>query len=170
MRNQRGFTLVEIMVAVGVLAVLLVVGVGSFREVTRNSRVRAQANKVVSAMNLARSEALKRSLPVTVCPSADGADCDGATDWAGNLIVFVDRETAGAVDDDDLLVQQFDASSPGITVDSSEDFVQFTGSGLTNLAAAATVDIHHEDCTGTGARRINISVAGRSASSAVECP
>jgi type IV fimbrial biogenesis protein FimT len=170
MRKAAGFTLVELMTAIAILALVMMIGVGSFREVTRHSRLRAQNNKVVGAFALARSEAVKRSRPVSVCPSANGADCDGSNDWAGDVIVFVDRETPGAVDADDELVQTFDAASPGVTVDSSVEFVQYQGSGLTNLAETATVDIYNEGCSGPQARRVSVTVAGRTASTVVECP
>ena len=78
---QRGFTLLELMITVAVLAILLSLGVPSFAETIRNNRVAAQTNELVTALSLARSEASKRGMPVSVCAGA--AACGGAAGvWA----------------------------------------------------------------------------------------
>src|SRR5690606_25670853 len=62
----RGFSLLELMVALTVLGILLGVGVPSFATLTQNNRVTTQTNELVSALNLARSEAIRRGAPTTV--------------------------------------------------------------------------------------------------------
>ena len=66
-----GFTLVELMVAVAVLAVLLVIAVPSFKRLTLSNRLSTTANDVVLAVNTARIEAIKRNATTLVC--SDGS-------------------------------------------------------------------------------------------------
>ena len=78
-KAQRGFTIIELMMTVTVLALLLGIAVPSFMETVRNNRIISQNNELISSLNLARSEALKRSGSVSVCASADQATCSGRT-------------------------------------------------------------------------------------------
>lgn len=94
--RQAGFTVIELMFTVIVLAVLLGIGVPNFRDFVRNSRMTSSANDFMADVSLARSEAVKRRQPVLLCSSADpmAADPDcvdpddppAFTGW----IVFVD--------------------------------------------------------------------------------
>jgi type IV fimbrial biogenesis protein FimT len=67
----RGFTLLELMVTLAVLAVLITVGIPAFAELVQNNRVTAQTNELVSALNVARSEAVKRGRNVQVVVAAE---------------------------------------------------------------------------------------------------
>ena len=82
----RGFTLVELMVALSVLAVLMMMAVPSFRDAGLPSQLRSVANALVGATQLARSEAIKRNAVVTLCVSPDGAAC-GTGNWQQGWIV-----------------------------------------------------------------------------------
>jgi type IV fimbrial biogenesis protein FimT len=97
--KQTGFTLIELMFTVVVLAVLLGIGVPNFRDFVRNSRMTAAANDLLADLNLARSEAVKRRVPVTLCKSTDGASCSAASDTTPfrRWIVFVDDANPAAV-------------------------------------------------------------------------
>jgi type IV fimbrial biogenesis protein FimT len=85
-RQQRGFTLVEMLAAIAILAVLLVLAAPSFTNASLPSKLRSVANSLVGAAQLARSEAIKRDAVVTLCVSADGATC-GAGNWSQGWIV-----------------------------------------------------------------------------------
>ena len=83
-KAQRGFTIIELMMTVTVLALLLGIAVPSFMETVRNNRIISQNNELISSLNLARSEALKRGGSVSVCASADQATCSGSTESVPN--------------------------------------------------------------------------------------
>ena len=100
--KQPGFTLIEMMLAISVLAVLLAVGVPNFRDFVRNSRMTSAANDVLSDFNLARSEAVKRRVPVTLCKSQNGSACDtDNTDPFESWIIFVDDANPAAASGND---------------------------------------------------------------------
>jgi type IV fimbrial biogenesis protein FimT len=94
MRENRGFTLVELMVALAVLAILVSLAVPSMRDMILRNRVATTTNVLVSATALARSEAVMRSVPVMVCnssnPDSSTPTCSTGSSWADGSIVFVD--------------------------------------------------------------------------------
>jgi len=67
-RTQRGFTLIEMMVTVTIIAVMLGVGVPSFRNFIAGQKVKSASHDLMTALVLARSEAIKRNADVTVAP------------------------------------------------------------------------------------------------------
>jgi type IV fimbrial biogenesis protein FimT len=167
-RAQRGFTLIELMTAFTVLAVLLGLAIPTFLNVIRNNRVTTQTNDLVSALNYARSEALKRSNTVTACSSTDGASCAGATDWSTGWIVFTDINSNGTLDGADVRLQQWPATTGGITLNSTtRPFVRYGSSGMSS--GAETFSLLKPGCTGNYARRITISTTGRIGTAVVAC-
>jgi type IV fimbrial biogenesis protein FimT len=83
---QRGFTLVELMVTVSIVAILAMIAVPSYNEAMLGSKLNTLANNFVASAQLARSEAIKRNTPVTLCASADGTSCGG--NWRDGWVVL----------------------------------------------------------------------------------
>lgn len=77
-RCLRGFTIVELMVTVAVAAILLMIAVPSFRNITLANRLNAAANGLVNAINLARMEAVKRNSSTQFCSNSTGANTSDA--------------------------------------------------------------------------------------------
>ncbi len=129
-RRGRGLTLIELMVALAVLVILLTVAVPGMRNFVKNNRLTAAANDLAASMALARSEAVRRGRPVTVCSSSGGAACDGAA-WAEGWIVFVDQGTPGTVDGSDEVVRVFGKAGDGVTIDlGGMSYVRFLPTGM----------------------------------------
>jgi len=84
----RGFTLVELMVTVTVLAILLAIAVPSFDGVRVSNRLTGYATALATSSQLARSEAIKRDAAVTLCASANGTACDASGGWEAGWIVI----------------------------------------------------------------------------------
>lgn len=84
-----GFTLVELMVTVAILAILLAIAAPSFTGTIRDTGARAVAQQLVSALNLARSEAVMRRASVQVCPrNADATACEPRAGWKSGWLVI----------------------------------------------------------------------------------
>lgn len=100
MRKESGITLLELLIALAVASVLLSAGVPGFRNVILDNRLVSQANEFVTAVNLARSSAVRYQRNATVCASAnfDAAvpTCAAGTDWSTGWIVWVDKDRDGA--------------------------------------------------------------------------
>lgn len=107
-----GFTLIELMVTLAVAAVILATAVPSFQTLMVNNRLATQSNQLVTALNLARSEAVKRNTLVTVCksanPTATPPACTTAGNWEQGWVVFTDGDTVGTIDGNDTVIRVFD--------------------------------------------------------------
>ncbi|WP_045727374.1 Tfp pilus assembly protein FimT/FimU [Xanthomonas sp. GPE 39] len=89
--RQRGFTVVELMVTIAILAILVALAVPSFTALMRSNRLTSTANELVAALQLTRSEAVRLNGGVSLCRSADGNACaNAAGNWAQFLIVTRD--------------------------------------------------------------------------------
>lgn len=71
-RTEKGFTLIELVVAIAIVAVLLAVGVPSLRDMVVSQRVRSAANSLYSDLTFARSEAIKRNVQVSIVRAEGG--------------------------------------------------------------------------------------------------
>lgn len=93
--KQRGFNLMELMIVVAIASVLLALAVPSFQATIRSNRLSAQINEFIYTLKFARTESIKRGLPVTVCRSTNQTACTpgGGNGWEGGWIGFV--EVAG---------------------------------------------------------------------------
>ncbi len=89
-RAQQGMTLIELMIVLSIAALLLMMSAPSFNESIRRNRLQTQLGDMASAVAFARSEAVVRGEPVSICASADGASCSGG-DWKEGWVVFVDN-------------------------------------------------------------------------------
>ena len=102
----RGFTLIELMVTLGVSAIVLSLGVPGFQGLVRDNRMTTQYNYFVTILNIARSESIKRGIKVTVCKrSSAGNNCDNNTNWENGWIVFTDPDDNGTVDSGETIIR-----------------------------------------------------------------
>jgi len=100
-KKSAGFTLIELIVTVSIVAILMSIAVPSFKNMIDSNRLSTGTNELVSALILARSEALKRGQRVTVCTSADSTNCSGNNDFGQGWLVFEDCNDNGIVDTGD---------------------------------------------------------------------
>ena len=100
MNRKAGFTLIELIITVALAAIIVTIGIPSFRTAILNNSRTAQVNEFVGVLNLARSEAAKRGIRVTICRSSDGATCaaDSTSIWENGWIVWVDQDGDGTLD------------------------------------------------------------------------
>lgn len=165
--SSRGFTLVELLVTVAVLSILLAVAVPSFQSFLANNRMASQANDLITALNLARSEAIRRSANVTVCASSTGTTCTGG--WAQGWIV---RDAGGTP----IRVQRALGGSSTLTGGTDvASTITYTSSGRTTIATGATststtLTLCPPASSGAQGRAIQIERTGRVRVTAVSCP
>src|SRR5688572_9547660 len=84
--TEGGFTLIEMMIVISLIAILMAIAVPSFRDASLSSQLRSTANELVAGAMLARSEAIKRNAIVTMCVSSSGTACTGGS-WEQGWIV-----------------------------------------------------------------------------------
>lgn len=164
-RANRGFTLVELLVTMAVAAILLAIAVPNYQNFVLNSRMTSQSNDLLSALQLARSEAIKRNMRVSVCKSAGGGICTAAGTWAQGWMVFDDGGVAGTVDGTDQPLQVYGPLAGTGTIDASanvSNFISYLPAGTTALAAGTTATLTLcSGVAGMDGRDIEIAAAGR---------
>jgi type IV fimbrial biogenesis protein FimT len=97
-RRSMGFTVIELMVVVAIIAIITIFGIPSYKSVTTQNRMAGEINDLTTDIELARSTAVKQGLPVTICPSTDPTaspsgttpSCTASSEWNTGWIVFVD--------------------------------------------------------------------------------
>lgn len=108
MRKESGITLLELLITLAVASLLLSAGVPGFRNVILDNRLASEANEFVTAVNLARSAAVRYQRNATVCASTnfDAAvpTCAAGTDWSNGWIVWVDKDRDSATDANEIVI------------------------------------------------------------------
>ena len=164
--SEGGFTLIELMVALTILAVLTVVAAPSFNDALLSNRLAGYANNFNASAQLARSEAIKRNATVLICRSSDGTSCASTGTWQQGWIVFHDANNNGAVDSGEAILQvqqaissdyHFTTTSTGTSYALKFQSVGGTADNATLLLCRATPSPGRQE------RTISITATGRTA-------
>lgn len=156
---ERGFTLLELMVTAAVAAILLTAGVPGFLSFIQNNRATTHTNDLVTALNLGRSEAIRRGAPVLVCSSSDGAACSDSNDWSSGWVVIT---PAGQ------LIRSWPERTGGTGVLAGNvTEVRFQPRG--SVAAAGALEVRLPGCTGNQGRDVAVNAPGRISVARVDC-
>ena len=198
MKKHTGFTLIELMITLAIVGVLLLVGLPSLKTTMQGNQVVAATNELLSALHVARSEAIKLNSRVSICPTAgDGTtDCDGS-DWSNGWVVFVDgADPAGNLEhsgaactapNTDCLLRIHDAFTDDLlsirAIDSGDNAISsftFTSRGLpkttTGGSQSGNFSVCSLDSSGNvvDSRAVVLSLSGRvrisDNSAVITCP
>lgn len=168
MNRQSGFTLIELMVTLAVLAILLTVAAPSFRETIQNNRITAQANELVTALNLGRNEAVKRGQTVTVCASSTGNSCVGS--WTGGWLVMTDANGDAVVNGTDSVLRVWEGLTGSTSAAASTNTLSYNRLGALISGGIVTLNLSIPNCTGMQRRNITVSNTGRISVVRNACP
>ena len=166
--GRLGYTLMELMVTITIAGILLSIAIPNFTSIISSNRLTTYANELVTALNFARSEAIKRAVQVTV------RNKGASKHWESGWTVFVDNDASNNFNDDgdatlcevgeDCLLRTFDALPSGYTITTGnsayKDYASYVSSGHSKSGVVDTFKL----CKGTDktiSRQIIISSIGR---------
>ncbi|MTW22384.1 GspH/FimT family pseudopilin [Allochromatium palmeri] len=103
MNKHQGFTIIELMITVALALIVLTIGVPNFRSIIQNNRATTITNDLVTALQTARSEAIKQRKHATVCRrNNSGTGCENGVDWSAGWLVWRDDDGDDTLDNDEI--------------------------------------------------------------------
>ncbi len=132
-----GFTLVELVIALAIGAILAAAAAPAFTDLVRTTRLSSQLNQFVRAVNFGRMEAIKRGRPASICVR-NGDSCGTRRPWRDGWLVFVDEDNDNEVDRDELLLSR-EALPDGysLTPNVNLDVFRFSATGRVRRGSGA---------------------------------
>jgi type IV fimbrial biogenesis protein FimT len=167
----RGFSLLELVIVMGIAGILLTIAIPSYRYVTSSNRVSAEINGLLGDLQFARAEAIKEGLPVTVCISADGASCAnvaGTPAWNTGWIIFSDtngNERVDAGEGPPLRIQNAFTGADTFTANNQISAITFNREGFATANASLAnndtlLTLHTSPVSNASTRCLSVLSAG----------
>lgn len=166
-----GVTLIELIVTISIAAILIGIAIPSFTSIINSTRLTTYANDLVTSLNLARSEAVKRGVQVTVKRKGSASQ-----NWDSGWDIFTDLNGNSALDAADTLLRTFPALTNGFTLrtgaTSYKDFAAYLPSGLSLSISGDTFRLCDSSADTANSRAIIINAVGRPTTSkgTAACP
>ncbi len=170
-KADAGFTLIELMVTLSIAAILMMVAAPNMSAFKRNSELSSLSNTMLSAINAARGEAMKRGMSAYIIPA------DGGNDWSVGWVVFVDKNRNQVYDGESTDQLVFKQAAPAAyfkfsgnrSIGESPAYIRFDASGYPKAkdggSGNATFTIERNDLTSSmlyeNTRRVKIDIVGR---------
>jgi type IV fimbrial biogenesis protein FimT len=158
-RRWQGYTLLELIFSLGLVATTLAWGVPSFGALLRDAARTREVNQFLQAVYVARSEAIKRNGVVSLCPSRNGTTCSPSATWNSGWLIFVnlDRDSPAARDSGEPLLRVYQPWETG-HITSNRSTLSFRPFGQMGVTATVTFC---DDRGSRAARAVIISQTGR---------
>lgn len=151
-KSSVGFTLIELMVTLLVLAILLTIAIPSFRTFILNNRLSTDVDSLVNALNYTRSIALTNNSNVLICPFSAANSTACGNNWGAGWIVVTQPSTGTGV-----LIKSQQNASTGPTIGANNNSITFNFLGLaTNQTNFSFCDTRG----GTYARSVEVMTTG----------
>lgn len=166
--HEAGLTLVELLIVITLVAILMGIGVPSYRYVTTSNRMATEVNSLLGDLQYARSEAAREGQFVTVCAaqSTSTPTCAAATtaNWQNGWIIFSDINNDGTIQtgtEPVLRIRNAFSSSDTLVSNPATGAVTFNRDGFAHLGNANTrFTLLDSSTNSTYARCLDIKQAG----------
>jgi type IV fimbrial biogenesis protein FimT len=139
-----GFTLIEAMVVVSILAILAAIATPNMSRFLQSRQTESAARNISNDALFARGEAIKRNGPILLCAgiSGDCAATPSSTDWMNGWRVCYDKNADGACDEgtdsDPNPIRVRDAVNVNVTLEGPASRLQFNADGTMGASVAAS--------------------------------
>ena len=159
-KNTQGFTALELLVTMVIVAILLSAGVPAFKNYSWNLRMKTAQDSLQTDLVLARRQAINLNTQTVTCPSQTPGTCSGTTDWHNGWIVFADLNTDRQRQTGEPLLKQSSAVEfVNIISPASRTYVRFYPNGS---APGSNMTIRFCDDRGAPfAGKLSVSNSGR---------
>ena len=164
---ERGFSLIELLMTIAIAAIIGGLAAPSFKKMMAANRIQTGASALQGDMMYARTEAVKRGSPVSICPSTDQATCSTANAWQNGWIVFVDPTAAGTVPTGGTPLKVRQALPGGATIvaappPATQNAIIFNREGFTTNLGTAQVafTFHTSDNYANATRCVLVNFGG----------
>ncbi|MCF7750847.1 GspH/FimT family pseudopilin [Bacillus subtilis subsp. subtilis] len=160
MRPSKGFTLIELMVTIAVVAILAAIAFPSFQSTLRSNRVASGSNEASGLVALARSEAIRNKRGGGVCGSATGTSCDGS--WNKGMLAWADVNGDGSYSTGEVVLR-YVAVNPALqTAGPDATAIAFDARGRRRGADAQEISLQPSNCgTQLLRRRLTVNASGQ---------
>jgi type IV fimbrial biogenesis protein FimT len=164
-RTMPGFTMVELATVMSIVAILMAIGVPSYRYVTTSNRMSSEINALLGDLQFARAEAIKEGQSVTVCATTDGSTCTtGGVAWQGGWLVFTDTNGNTTVDvatETILRVQKPLSNLDTLQADNTIRAIMFNRAGfVSGLPLGGTLTLHDSSSAAAYTRCLSFTIIG----------
>jgi type IV fimbrial biogenesis protein FimT len=153
----KGTTLIELMMVVGILAILGTLGVPSFLSIITKSRIMSETNQLNGLIRFARFKAIEQAQLTVLCPTSDYSVCNN--DWNAPKIVFIDANHNNERDPQESMLMSMPKSNSSNQIYSRNKALKFYESGIT--ASPASVRICPNSKEAQYARLLTVSLQGK---------
>ena len=114
--GHRGFTLINLMLSLAIASLAMAIGVPAFKSLSARAEQTSEINSLARHLQLTRSYAIKTGTNHVLCPSSNGSDCLGSSQWDQGYILFEDTDRDGARGTGEKLLHAYRSNS-GIAID-----------------------------------------------------
>ena len=159
-RKVSGFTLVELMVTIAILATLTAVALPNFDDFIRKTKVDNEISELHRLLLTARNTAINTDQNVTICAIGTGSKCTGGSNWKNEIVVFIDTNANSTLDAGEEVIRRKEAADSSDKMEFTSASIIYTPSGRTTVDTSGTFKYcpneHVDDSRG-----IEISASGR---------
>jgi type IV fimbrial biogenesis protein FimT len=149
-RRDTGYTMMELLMSLAIVAILAAIAIPSFKYVTSSNRIATEVNGLLGDMLFARSEAVKEGQSVTVCSSSDGLNCSGSDNWQNGWIVFLDTNGDKVRQNSEAIVRvqpAFSGTDSFVSSNPAFNAITYNRLGYAPTGSANTINVALHDST-----------------------
>lgn len=155
-RHIIGFTLIEVLITISLAAIILSIGVPSFRQLIESNKLHTTRDLLVSSISLAQQQAMTKNIAVFLCPTTDGTSCEGNWPNSTGWLVYENSDRTVGLGTGDLIVaKELNIKIQKITTKNLETRFSSTGNVSVNqFTLCSNITSQNDD-------RISINRSGR---------